>query len=150
MGKIVLAMTITAFILVFVVFLFLFLLRDMKSSQIYKNADQSMGKVKRQLEDGKINAYGSGLVGMRRRTYHQYEVEYQVRDKTYAGILWTKKRNLHTGDEVQVRYVRNKDTDEIEIVNGACTDRLRELAIGGVFGILLAAGIIILKMNGRI
>lgn len=150
MGKAVLILIITLIIVMAALFLFLSILSDLKSAQIYKNANQSIGKVKHQLESGKVNAYGSGAVGMRRRTYQQYEVEYQAEGKTYTGVLQTKEKNLGIGDEADVRYIWNRETNEPEIVSGAYADRLKELTLGGVFGVILAAGIIILKVNGRI
>lgn len=150
MGSIVLAVVIAFFIIITVILFLLFLLQDIRSAQVYRKADQSIGKVKRQLEDKKINAYGSGIVGMRRRIYHLYEVDYEVQGKTYTGILWTKKKNLEIGAGVNVRYARNKDTNEIELVTSVCADRLKELLIGGIIGVLFAAAIIILKMNGMI
>lgn len=150
MGSIVLAVVIAFFIIMIVILFLLFLLQDIRSAQIYRKAGQSIGKVKRQLEDKKINAYGSGIVGMRRRIYYLYEVDYEVQGKTYTGILWTKKKNLDIGAEVNVRYARNKDTNEIELVTSVCADRLKELLIGGIIGVLFAAAIIILKMNGMI
>lgn len=150
MGSIVLAVVIAFFIIITVILFLLFLLQDIRSAQVYRKADQSIGKVKRQLEDKKINAYGSGIVGMRRRIYHLYEVDYEVQGKTYTGILWTKKKNLEIGAGVNVRYARNKDTNKIELVTSVCADRLKELLIGGIIGVLFAAAIIILKMNGMI
>lgn len=150
MGNVVLAVVIAFFIIIIVILFLLFLLRDIRSAQIYRKADQSIGKVKRQLEDKKINAYGSGIVGMRRRIYHLYEVEYEVQGKTYTGILWTKKKDLDIEEGVNVRYVRNKDTNEIELVSSVCADRLKELLIGGIFGVLFAAAIIFFKINGMI
>lgn len=150
MGNVVLAVVIAFFIIIIVILFLLFLLRDIRSAQIYRNADQSIGKVKRQLEDKKINAYGSGIVGMRRRIYHLYEVEYEVQGKTYTGILWTKKKDLDIEEGVNVRYARNKDTNEIELVTSVCADRLKELLIGGIFGVLFAATIIFFKINGMI
>lgn len=150
MGSIVLAVVIAFFIIITVILFLLFLLQDIRSAQVYRKADQSIGKVKRQLEDKKINAYGSGIVGMRRRIYHLYEVDYEVQGKTYTGILWTKKKNLEIGAGVNVRYARNKDTNEIELVTSVCADRLKELLIGGIIGVLFAAAIIILNMNGMI
>lgn len=137
------------FILLAVFVLLLYIRSDIRSAQLYKYADRTIGVIKRQLEDCRVSAYGSGMVGMRRRIYHQYEVEYQIQGRTYTGILQTRKK-LEIADKAELRYILKKDSNEPELITSAYADRLKELAIGIIFGVILAAGIIILKMNGRI
>lgn len=135
---------------IIVLILALILMSDLQSAKTYKNARQCTGIVCRILENCQMNAYGSGAIGMRKRTYRQYEVTYQVNGNTYIGIVQTKEKHLAPGDTVVVHYVQNEDTNEPKIVTGMYADRLRELLIGVVFGVILAVGIIFLKSNGRI
>lgn len=138
------------FILIAVFLLFLFIASDLKSAKKYKHAIQSTGKVKKKLENYIMNAYGSGLIGKRRRIYYQYEVEYQVDGKRYMGVLQTKEKRLNEGDTVEVRYIWKEGTNEPKIATCIYADRIKELAIGGILGIVFAIGIIVfLSVSGH-
>lgn len=143
MIKISVLIIVIPFILIAAFLLFLFILSDYKSAQKYKHASRSRGKVKKQLEKYCINAYGSGLIGKRRRIYHQYEVEYLVDGKKCVGILQTKEKKLNEGDIVEVRYNWKEGMSEPQIATSIYADRIKELAMGGILGIILAIGIMI-------
>lgn len=131
------------FILIAAIILFLCVAGDIESAKKYKNAYRSTGKIIKQLDNYKITAYGSGIFGMHRRIYHQYEVEYQADGKTCMMVLQTKKKGLSAGDTIEVRYVIEKNTREAKGVTCIHADRIKELVLGSILGFILAIGIII-------
>lgn len=131
-----------------VAILFAFIMRDIKETKKYINAKRTIGKVKNKIEDTTINAYGSGVIGMRLRNYKQYMVEYEVQGMLYTGVVQIKRKKQIDEDAVEVRYCLNDETGVPEIVTCMYKDRLVELILGGILGLALVIICIIMEMNG--
>jgi len=117
---------------------------DISSAREYKNAARCTGRVRRQLEKVSVNVYGSGLIGMRRRRYFQYEVDFVVDGGMRSGVLQTRDK-LQPGAITEIRYIICADIGLPHVVNRMYSDRLMELLIGFVGGLIMAAVIIVLK-----
>ena len=57
---------------------------------------------------------------------------------------------LEHENQVEVRYILDKNTGEAIVVTPVFCDRLREFAVGAVFGTIWAGVLICLKMNGML
>ena len=130
--------------------LFLVVSGDIESAKRYKRAENAAGVVVGQREDYSLAAYGGGAAGMKRRRYRQYEAEFEVDGKKYKGIVQTKQKGLEAGDSIEVRYLKDSMGDEAVVVTRVFYDRLRELIVGFLGGIVLSIVIIYLKINGEI
>ncbi len=147
MAKIIAAGVCVLVILGLCLLLLVVLWSDVNSAREYKTAARCAGCVRRQLENVSVNAYGSGLIGMRRRVFLQYEVDFMVNGVMRRGVLQTREK-LQPGAMTEVRYVICADTGLPRVVNRVYSDRLMELLIGLVGGLILAAAIIALKAKG--
>lgn len=147
MTKVILAFVGCLAILLLIFLLCLALYSDIKAARQYRKATPCRGRVRKQLGKTSVNAYGSGLIIMHRRVYCQYQVDFQVNNSIWSGVVQTRAKNLHPGDLVDIRYMINTSTGVPEVISGVYWDRLKELMIGGALGIILAAAIIALKQT---
>lgn len=120
---------------------------DRKLMKLYEGAETCTGVIIRRREDYKLNAYGSGVMGMRKRVYRQYDVEFYPNRAVAEGVYQTKEKNLNPGDTVMVHYVLHPQTGKPYIVSKIYGDRLKELLLGIIFGVLLSTAIIFYKIT---
>lgn len=131
---------------VFVAF-WLSISNDRKMMKLYKSAETCTGVIIRRREDYRLNAYGSGVLGMRKRVYSQYDVEFYPNGYITEGVYQTKEKNLNPGDTVTVHYILHPQTGKPYIVSKIYGDRLKELILGAILGVLLSAAIIFYKIT---
>lgn len=135
-------------LVILVFLLFRLILADIKSDRRYRNGAVCTGTIIKQMEDYKISAYGSGGAGTHTRTYKQYKVEYELNGMIYCGVLRTKEKNLVPGSQVNVKYAYNERTGQPQILDPSRGDRVRELGIGVVLGVILAIVLVCIKSKG--
>lgn len=146
-GMLVMCLVIPALVIL-VFLLFRLILADMKSGRKYRNGAVCTGTIIERMEDYKISAYGSGGAGTHTRTYKQYKVEYELNGIIYHGVLRTKEKNLAPGSLVNVKYAYNERTGQPKILDPSRGDRVRELGIGAILGVILAVILFFLKSRG--
>ena len=124
------------------------ILADMKSGRRYRDAAACTGIVMEQIEDYQISAYGSGGTGTHTRIYRQYKIEYVLNGTVHYGVLRTKEKNLAPGSQVNVKYAYNERTGQPQILDPSRGDRVMELGIGAVLGVILTIILMFLKSKG--
>lgn len=145
-------MIVDIFIITFVMLLVLFLLyaisRDIKTKRRYDTADTCVGIVLRKIEDYRTDFYGSGISGVQKRRYSQYEVEYILKGQLYQGVYRTKQANLDIGSKVILKYVIHETTGQPVLLNTVAGDKVKELIIGIIGGVILAGILFYMKSKG--
>lgn len=120
---------------------------DRKMMKLYKQAELCTGIIIKQREDCRINAYGSGVMGMRKRSYSQYDVEFYPHGTVATGIYQTKEKDLKPGDTVTIHYVLHPQTGKPCIVSRIYGDRLKELMLGIILGVAFSAVMIFYEIQ---
>lgn len=99
--------------------LILFVAADAIRTKEYIQAERTMAKVKGSAGESRTSNYGLLQTAAK---YYGYNVTFAVQGQIYSGKYLSKKNSLHTGDDVEVRYVIAKD-GTAEIVNRNIRDR---------------------------
>lgn len=137
-------------VLVILFILFLFFAVDYGMAKAYKNAKDGSAVVKKALGKDFLHEYICEFGEKHRRRYHLYEVEYEAGGTIRQGVWWSKQKGIPVGTTVQIKYDWNDEKQQWEVMSRAFGDRLKEHAIGGGLGLLLALVLIYMKNRGII
>lgn len=128
-------------VIVVVMVLAVIILSDLKKSMVYLKSHKATGFVVEKAGEQSMAAYGTS----RKRHYTVYHVRCSVHGSDMILEAASKKRDVAPGNILVVRYIECPDGRICEVFPYEW-DRLRELLIGTVFGILLAVLCIIYKL----
>lgn len=116
---------------------------DVKKSMIYLKSCSATGLIVEKTGERSMPAYGT----RRKRCYSTYHVRCTIHGREHILEAASKRRDLAPGNILTVRYVEYPDGRICEVFPYEW-DRLRELLVGSVLGIAVAAACIFYKLSG--
>lgn len=115
---------------------------DVKKSVAYLKSCSATGLIVEKTGERSMPSYGT----RRRRCYSTYHVRCTIHGMEQVLEAVSKQRDLAPGNILTVRYVEYPDGRICEVFPYEW-DRLRELLVGSVLGIAVAAACILYKLS---
>lgn len=119
MGQILAYIVAIIFTLPVCAFLGLFVMADFVRTKEYNHANKTIATILDRAGVHETSNYGRQQAAT---TYHEYTVEFIVGDRAYQGNYFCKDASLKQGQEVEIRYVLEKD-GTARLVNCDIRDR---------------------------
>lgn len=130
------------FVIIAVLVLAVIISADVKKSVGYLKSNRATGLIVEKTGERSMSAYGT----QRRRCYSTYHVRCTIHRRELVLEAASKRRDLAPGNILIVRYVEYPDGRICEVFPYEW-DRLRELLVGSVLGIAVAAACIFYKLS---